>query len=185
VKLCPFRVACVLSALPSCRSAFRLPQVSGPSNGIPQASPTVKGAVRSPLGSALGFSQPLSGFLAGLSFAALFHAATVTGTLPLELSPHKDRLPLSRLHAPLQLFTGVLKRTARLPYRHRFHRLPRFHAVAWIPPETMDALFTNRSSLPSCPGLRAAESSRSASFTCFEALLPLRIRSQPVRVAPC
>jgi len=56
----------------------------------------MKRAVLSRSGSTLGFSQPLSGFLACPSFAALFRAATVPGILPLELSPRKDRAPLSR-----------------------------------------------------------------------------------------
>ena len=55
----------------------------------------VKRVVRPRLGSALGFSQPLSGFLAVPSFAALFRAATVPGILPSERSPHRDqRTPL-------------------------------------------------------------------------------------------
>jgi hypothetical protein len=56
----------------------------------------MKRVVRPRLGSALGFSQPPSGFLARPSFAALFRAATVPGILPLEHSPCKDRAPLSR-----------------------------------------------------------------------------------------
>jgi len=56
----------------------------------------MKRAVLSRSGSAPGFSQPLSGFLARPSFAALFRAATVPGILPLELSLRKDRAPLSR-----------------------------------------------------------------------------------------
>jgi len=56
----------------------------------------VRRTVRSRLGSALGFSQPLSGFLAVTSFAALFRAATVPEILPSELSLRRDRAPLSR-----------------------------------------------------------------------------------------
>jgi hypothetical protein len=56
----------------------------------------MKRAVQPRSGSALGFSQPLSGFLARPSFATLFRAATVPGILPLERSPRKDRAPLSR-----------------------------------------------------------------------------------------
>ena len=40
---------------------------------------------------------------------ALFRATTVPGILPSELFPHKDRVPLSRSLAPLQLSTDVLK----------------------------------------------------------------------------
>jgi len=56
----------------------------------------MKRAVLSRFGSTLGFSQPLSGFLARPCFATLFRAATVPGILPLERSPRKDRAPLSR-----------------------------------------------------------------------------------------
>jgi hypothetical protein len=69
---------------------------SCPFNGDPRASPTMRRAVHSRLGSALRFSQPLSGFLADPSFAALFRAATVPGIPPSECSPRKDRAPLSR-----------------------------------------------------------------------------------------
>jgi hypothetical protein len=65
--------------------------------------------VRLHLGSALRFSQPLSGFLASQSYVALFRATTVPGILPSELFPHEDRDPLSRSLAPLQLSTDVLK----------------------------------------------------------------------------
>jgi hypothetical protein len=96
VELSPSRAACLPTALPTRRLAFRLPQVLGPFNGIPRACPTVRRVVRPRLGSALGFSQPLSGFLAVPSFAAMFRAATVPGILPSELSPRRDRVPLSR-----------------------------------------------------------------------------------------
>ncbi len=56
----------------------------------------MKRAIRSRSGSTLGFSLPLSGFLARPSFAALFRAATVPGILSLEPSPCKDRAPLSK-----------------------------------------------------------------------------------------
>jgi hypothetical protein len=56
----------------------------------------MKRAVPSRSGSTPGFSQPLSGFLARLSFSVLFRTATVPGILPLEHSPRKDRAPLSR-----------------------------------------------------------------------------------------
>jgi len=48
------------------------------------------------LGSALRRSQPHSGFQASQDFAALFHAATVRGVLPSEVSPRRNRAPLSR-----------------------------------------------------------------------------------------
>jgi hypothetical protein len=81
-------------------------------------------------GSALRLSQPLSGFLAGPSSVALFHATTVPGILPSEHFPHKDRGPLSRPPAPLQLSTSVLKCAGARPFAsgftdvHAFTRLP-------------------------------------------------------------
>jgi len=55
-------------------------------------------------GSALRFSQPLSGFLANPSFAALFHAATVPGiplqSLPLAKIAHPSRGHLSPCRYP-------------------------------------------------------------------------------------
>jgi len=90
----------------------------------------VRWAVLSHLGSAHRLSQPLSGFLAGPSFVALFRATTVPGILPSEHFPHKDRGPLSRPLAPLQLSTSVLKCAGAWPFApgftdvHAFTRLP-------------------------------------------------------------
>jgi len=63
---------------------------------------------------------------------ALFHATTVPGILPSELFPHKDRVPLSRSLAPLQLSTGLQKCTvlrlvtAGFTDVHAFTQLPGF-----------------------------------------------------------
>jgi hypothetical protein len=64
-------------------------------------------------GSAHRFSQPLSGFLARPSFAALSHAATVLGSPPSEPSPRRNRAPLSGPPAPLRSSTSVRRRTRR------------------------------------------------------------------------
>jgi len=134
-------------------------------------------AVQPRLGSALRFSQPLSGFLADPSFAALFRAATVPGILPSESSPRKDRVPLSRPPC----FPAVIHRRALAchprPYYHRFHRLLRLRAVAWIPTAAIGFHSMNRSPLPGCPGPQVTEPPRSDSFTDFEASIPLRVRS--------
>jgi hypothetical protein len=53
--------------------------------------------VHSPLRSALRFSQPFSGFLAGSSFAALFRATTVPG-IPLQSFPLTEIAHPSRGH---------------------------------------------------------------------------------------
>jgi hypothetical protein len=129
------------------------------------------------LGSALGFSQPLSGFQANTSSTALFHAATVTELFAPESSPREDRVPLSRPLASLRLFPAGLKCVARGLIAARFTDSHAFGAVAWLPPATMSALSTDRSLLPGCPGPPAAGSLPATRFTRFEAFLPSRIRS--------
>jgi len=90
-------------------------------------------------GSALRFSQPLSGFLAHPSFAALFHAAAIPGIRPSELSPRRNRAPLSGSLAPLQSSTACLGRAARTlspavsPTPERRLDESRSRPVAWIP----------------------------------------------------
>lgn len=136
-------------------------------------------------GSTLGFSQPLSGFLAHPSFAALFRAATVPGILPFRAFPSQgSRAPLEAALLPCRYPPTCRTVLPVCLIATRFTDSRAFDAVAWIPRATMDSLFTNRSLLPGCPGLRAAESIHSASFTDFEASIPSRIRSRPVRVAP-
>jgi hypothetical protein len=54
-------------------------------------------------GSARRLSRPLSGFLAGPGFAALFRAAAVPGVLPAELSSSPGSRPLSRSLAPMRI----------------------------------------------------------------------------------
>ena len=128
-------------------------------------------------GSALRFSQPLSGFLASSSSTALFRAATVPGLPPSEPSPREDRVPLSRLLAPPRSSTGVRERTARDLVTSGF---PDSHAQArsrLVPPLTMGSLSAGSRPLPGHPGPRAAEPPDSASFTRLGALLPSRIRS--------
>ena len=112
VKLFPFRA---LRSLSSSRLLRYQPVdwpydflwVSGPFNGIPRRSPLLKRAVPcAPRFRSRVFATPQR-FQATPSFAALFRAATVPGILPSEPSPRKDRPPLSRRLAPLQLSTGA------------------------------------------------------------------------------
>jgi hypothetical protein len=72
---------------------FRLPGVSAgagfhevvrPFDDVIQASPVLRWSVHLHRGSALRLSQPLSGFLARLDFAAFFHAAAIRGVHPTE-----------------------------------------------------------------------------------------------------
>jgi hypothetical protein len=145
--------------------------------------PHTRRAVPAHLGSALRFSQPLSGFLASQSFAALFHAATVPGIPPSELSPHERRAPLSRPLAPLQLSTRVLRRSSRTLPRG----FPDVHAFTQLPgsPAAWDALFTRpKTRFPVAPDPRR----KTASFRQLHLLRSLlflpRVRSRLPRVAP-
>ena len=170
---------------PTCRRVRRRPTSSGfrtPTTVSPGLAPC-EAVCHLRFGSALRLSQPLSGFLANPSSAALFRAATVPGTLPSERSPRRDRLPLSG-----QLgFPAVIHRRAEThastPYRPWFHRRPR-ERVRLDSPTTMGSLSPSRSPSPGHPGCRATGPLRPASFTYFEASLPLRVRSLPRRVSP-
>jgi len=89
---------------------------------------------------------PLTGFLnpsavsATPSSTALFRAAAVPELLPTELSPRKDRAPLSRPLAPLRSSTRRTKDAPLGPYRLRFLRRPRPRRSSQDPPQTMDSL---------------------------------------------
>mgnify|MGYP003571953812 CR=1 FL=1 len=127
----------------------------------------------------------LSGFLAGPSFAVLFRTAHHSWDLVLQSFPLAGkRAPLSRPLAPLWLSTDVLGRTSRGLVTARFTD---FHAFTQLPGSPNGYGFPFRSSedvLPGRPGSRAAEPSRSASFTHFEALFLLASPFSPARVAP-
>jgi len=121
---------------------------------------------------------PLSGFLADSSFAALFHAATVPGVLPPEVSPHGNRAPLSR---PLLLPCGypptcwnVASWTLSPPVS------PTPTLLAQLPgsPDDYGLPFHAPRCASRSPWIQAAEPLRSASFTRFEALILPRVRSR-------
>jgi hypothetical protein len=124
LKLGPLRA---FRCPPACRRVRRRSTPSGfrtPPTVSPGLAPCEAGC-HPRLGSALGFSQPLSGFLATPSSAALFRAATVPGILPSELSPRRDRLPLSgQLGFPAVIHQRA-ETHASTPYRPWFHRRPR------------------------------------------------------------
>ena len=121
--------------------------------------------------------SPLSGFLAGSSFAAMFHAATVRGILPSESSPHKSRAPLSRSHAPWRLVTIVLRRR-NLNLSSSVSSTPALLTQLPDSPDDYELPFH----APKCASrslwIQAPEPSRSDSFIRFEALLLLRVRSR-------
>jgi len=151
MKQLPFRALCHLSAVRRAAGSDSY-EISRPFNGT-WTSPMWSAPFQAHSGSVLRFSQPLNGFQASPSFTALFHAAAIRGispqSFPLTKVAHPSRgrwlpcgyPPCARTHHPS-------------PYRHRFHRRPRFHAVAWIPVMTMRSLFTCRSTLPGRTGAR-------------------------------
>jgi hypothetical protein len=130
------------------------------------------------LGSALGLFQPRSGFLAGPSFAALFHAATVRGVSPFRGFPsQKSRTPLGAT-CSLAVIHRRAKRTPPGPCHRRFHRLPRSRAVAGLPRRLWTPFSPSRRNASRSSWIQETEPFRSASFTYFGALLLLRVRSR-------
>jgi hypothetical protein len=121
---------------------------------------------------------PLSGFLADSSFAAVFHAATVRGVLPAEVSPRGNRAPLSR---PLLLPCGhpptcwnAASRTLSpsvSPTPTLLTQLPGF-------PDDYGFPFHAPRRASRSPWIQAAEPLRSASFIRFEAFILPRVRSR-------
>jgi hypothetical protein len=96
----------------------------------------------------------------------------------------RDRAPLSRPHTPVQSSTGVQRRArSRLGIPPWFHRLPRSRAVAWIPHEP-GSPFGERTRLPVAPDPARPRPPRSASFTCFEVLIPPASPFAPPRASP-
>jgi hypothetical protein len=88
----------------------------------------------------------------------------------------RARTPLEAT-TPLQLSTRVPERTARDLVATGFTDA---HAFTQLPGSPDDYRLPFRKlycSLPGCPESQAVKPLHSASFTCFEVLLPLRIRS--------
>jgi hypothetical protein len=89
----------------------------------------------------------------------------------------RARTPLEAT-TPLQLSTRVQERTARdfvtasFADAHAFTQLPGSPDDYRLPFRKLDC------SLPGCPESQAVKPPHSASFTCFEVFLPLRIRSR-------
>jgi hypothetical protein len=154
-----------------------------PSTASPARAPYEAGC-HLRLGSALRLSQPLSGFLASASFVALFHATASSWDPPFRVFPsQRARTPLE---AACSLAVIHQRSETHRPtsYRPRFRRRPRFHAVAWFPRELWAPFPQTECLLPGCPGSRTVKRTHPASFTCFGALFPLRIRSYSAQVAP-
>jgi hypothetical protein len=108
----------------------------------------VERLVNSAPGSALRFSQPLSGFLAGPSFAALFRAAAVPGIPPFRVFPSQEiAYPSRGSLAPLRLSTDVLnaRRSTLSPPvscdSRAFTRSPALPRWLWAPFSRAEARF--------------------------------------------
>jgi hypothetical protein len=85
----------------------------------------------------------------------------------------------SRGHfAPLQSSTGVLKGHHRDLIAIRFLDARAFAQLPDSPNDYGLPFHSPESSLPGCPGSQRRDSSRSAGFTYFEALILLRVRSR-------
>jgi hypothetical protein len=136
-------------------------------------------------GSALRLSQPLSGFLATPSFAALFHAATVPRIFPSESSPHRNRAPLpGSLVLPYGYPPSVLRRHVPGLVTARFSDSRAFDAVARFPRRLWAPFSRTREHASRSPWTQIVEPPRSTSFTRFRALILLRVRSHLIGVAP-
>jgi hypothetical protein len=171
----PYRVP---RSFPTARSVpgTRLPWSFLTLQRHPRVSPVMRRAVPSPprfRSQAFSTSQRLVQTRVPRPY---FMPQPVPGFLPSESSPRRNRAPLSGPHAPLQLSTRVPERTISGLITTGFPDSHAFDAVAWFP-RRLWLLFQRASPPPDPPGPVTAEPLRSASFTCFEALLLLRIRS--------
>jgi hypothetical protein len=128
-------------------------------------------------------SVPLSGFLS-LSAVSWQTRASRPCFVPLPfLGSSLQSVPLVEIAYPsrgslasLQSSTGVQKRMPRRLIAPGFTDARDEH-VRLDPPTTMGSLSPSRSPSPGHPGCRATGPPRPASFTYFEASLPLRVRS--------
>jgi hypothetical protein len=160
-------------------------RVFAPSNDVTRASPVLERAVRSRSGSALGLSQPLSGFLAGSSSTALFHAAAVPGLLsPSERSPRlESRTPLRAAS-----FLAVVHPRAKTHHSWLFSAVSSdSHARTRSrrpPPSPRHALSTHRSALPGRPGPRAVGTAPYRELRRLRSLVPPTSPFVPAWVAP-
>jgi len=95
MQLIPYRVSTLSPILAAPSGGVRLPKVFGPYNDVPLTGPVVKRGVQLRLGSTLGLSLPLSGFLAQPEVCGLISYRNRSWDPPSECSPRKDRAPLS------------------------------------------------------------------------------------------
>jgi len=106
-------------------------------------SPIRDGLTTPRLGSALGLSQPLSGFLANSSSTALFRAATAPDRNLQSVPLDSGRPPLSGRLAPLPLSTGVQRRAASDLVTCGFPDAHALERSSLVPPPAMGSLSTS------------------------------------------
>jgi hypothetical protein len=146
-------------------------EVSAPFDELTRASPVMKRVVRSAPVPLSGFLNP-SAVCAGSSSTALFRAAAVLGLLaPSELSPRKNRAPLSGPLAPLPFSTRVQERATRGLVSGGFAQLRRASAPSPGSPVAYDLPFgepepTSRSVWTSSGGDRPLPRASSTSKPC-------------------
>jgi hypothetical protein len=96
---------------------------------------------------------------------------------PSESSPRRDRAPLSGPLAPLQLSTVLWKRASDDLITRRFTDSHALDAVAKFPCELWTSFPRVRRPASQSPWVTNDGIAPSTSFTCSEALFPLRVRS--------
>jgi hypothetical protein len=137
------------------------------------------------LGSALGLSQPLSGFLARPSSTALFRAATVPDRLLQSVPPAAIVVPSRGHQLPCRYPPAFCNAPPRSVSRAVSPTPTPEGAVAKLPRELWVPFRSEpKPPRPGRPGSAAAGSSCPARFTDFEALLPLSGPCAPTRVSP-
>jgi hypothetical protein len=160
------------------------PWVFRPFNDVARTSPERSGSSAPTPGAALRLSLPLSGFQASSSFTALFHAAAVRDSPFRGFPSQKSRAP-PRAACSLAVIHRRAEWPPPAPYHRRFPRLPRCWAQLPDSPDDYGIPFhALESTLPGPPGPKRRNPSCSVSFTRFEALILLRVRSRSAEVAP-
>jgi hypothetical protein len=135
------------------------------------------------LGSAFRFSQPQR-FPSRPKLRGLVSYRNRSWDLVLQSFPlSKKRAPLSRPPAPLWLSTNVLGRTSRVLVTASFTDSHAFTQLPGSPDGYGFPFHPSEDVLPGRPGSRAAEPSRSASFTHFGAFFLFVSPFSPAQVA--
>jgi hypothetical protein len=111
------------------------------------------------LGSALRLSQPLSGFLARSSFAALFRAATVRDHSSFRDFPSQESRTSFEATGSLAVIRPTVTRKPLESFADRFRSVHEPKLALPLPLPTMDSLFPCRSTRPGPPKLKSPQPS--------------------------